>query len=305
MPTRHGRHRFATPTPDLRWRPDSCTPARWGHRLQRPVGASVCGVAMADRMRQRDRADAAGLFDVGSLDVLVKRADVIVAVCPPAVGSHRRRSGGCAGLRRHLRRCQCNRAGDVTGDRRAVCTIRRWRGHRASCRVGGHHPPVPLAVSPLDRSPICGPERCSSTRLVDGGAGAASAVKMCYAGWTKGSAALLLAIRALAVAEGVDDTMLAEWATSIPGLAAQAERTAGRATRPKAWRFAGELDEIADSFAAHGLPEGFGRAASDVYRRLAGFKDTPGVSLDEVIDALIRPVVSQPDSRDRPPTPPE
>ena len=48
---------------------------------------------------------------------------------------------------------------------------------------------------------------------------------MCYAGWTKGSAALLLAIRALAVAEGVDDTMLAEWATSIPGLAAQAERS--------------------------------------------------------------------------------
>ncbi len=138
------------------------------------------------------------------------------------------------------------------------------------------------------------------TRVVDGGAGAASAVKMCYAGWTKGSAALLLAIRALAVAEGVDDTMLAEWATSIPGLAAQAERSAS-GSAPKAWRFAGELDEIADSFGAHGLPEGFGRAASEVYRRLAGFKDTTGTTLDAVIDAIIHPETADPDPGDRTP----
>jgi hypothetical protein len=119
---------------------------------------------------------------------------------------------------------------------------------------------------------------------------------------------LLLAVRALAVAEGVDATVLAEWATSIPGLAAQSERAA-HGNAPKAWRFTGELDEIADSFAAHGLPEGFGRGAADVYRRLARFKDSTGATLDEVVDALIHPDRADSDGAssngaDRPPTPP-
>src|SRR5205807_2605503 len=40
--------------------------------------------------------------------------------------------------------------------------------------------------------------------VLDGPVGAASAIKMAYAGWNKGSQALLLAIRALAAHEGVD-----------------------------------------------------------------------------------------------------
>ncbi len=42
-------------------------------------------------------------------------------------------------------------------------------------------------------------------RVIEGPLEAASAVKMAYAGWTKGSAALLLAVRALARAEGVEE----------------------------------------------------------------------------------------------------
>ena len=89
------------------------------------------------------------------------------------------------------------------------------------------------------------------------------------------------------VAEGVEDALLAEWATSMPGLAGQAQRAAvGNA--PKAWRFAGELEEIADSFAAHSLPDGFGKAAAAIYERLSQFKDTTGTTLDDVIDALLQ-----------------
>ena len=126
------------------------------------------------------------------------------------------------------------------------------------------------------------------TRVIDGGPGAASAVKVCFAAWTKGTAALLLAIRALAQAEMVDDALLAEWATSMPDLAQQSERAAAT-NAPKAWRFAGELDEIGDSFAAHGLPDGFGRAAADVYERLAAFKNTSHVTLHDVVGALRHP----------------
>ena len=101
-----------------------------------------------------------------------------------------------------------------------------------------------------------------------GAVGAASAVKMAYASWTKGSAALLLAARALARAEGVEETLLAEWGISQPGLQERSARAAGSAAA-KGWRWIAEMEEIAATMAAAGLPEGFHQAAAEVYRRFS------------------------------------
>src|SRR5207302_1310428 len=79
----------------------------------------------------------------------------------------------------------------------------------------------------------------------------------------------LMAVRALAVHEGVDDALLAEWAHSQPDLPRRSE-DAVRASTRKAWRFVGEMEEIAVTFAEAGLPVGFHEAAAEVYRRLAG-----------------------------------
>jgi hypothetical protein len=108
-------------------------------------------------------------------------------------------------------------------------------------------------------------------RVIEGrGLTAASAVKMAYAGWTKGSAALILAVRALARAEGVEDTLLAEWMLSQPGLA---ERSVGaaRSAAAKGWRWIGEMEEISASMVAAGLPGGFHLAAAEVFREPGRF----------------------------------
>ena len=110
--------------------------------------------------------------------------------------------------------------------------------------------------------------------VLDGPVGAASALKIAYGGWNKGSQALLMAIRAFAVAEGVDDALLAEWTLSQPEVPARSERAVNDNAR-KAWRFVGEMDEDARALAQAGLPAGFHEAAADLYRRLAGYKDTP------------------------------
>ena len=49
------------------------------------------------------------------------------------------------------------------------------------------------------------------------------------------------------------------------------------------------MEEIAGSFAAAGLPDGFHRAAGEVYQRLESFKDraTPP-SMAEVTEAMLR-----------------
>jgi hypothetical protein len=93
----------------------------------------------------------------------------------------------------------------------------------------------------------------------------ASAVKCAYAAWTKGSGALLLAIREFAQAEGVWEPLAEEWTRSQPQLAerlAASERSAAR----KGWRWIAEMEEIAAAFAADGLPPGFHEAAAVIYR---------------------------------------
>ena len=89
---------------------------------------------------------------------------------------------------------------------------------------------------------------------------------MAYASWTKGSAALLLAARALARTEGVEPALLAEWGISQPGLERRSDAANGSAAA-KGWRWVAEMEEIAATMAAAGLPEGFHQAAAEIYRR--------------------------------------
>ena len=89
----------------------------------------------------------------------------------------------------------------------------------------------------------------------------ASAIKMAYAAWSKGSAAMLLAIRDVARHFGVEE----EWELAAPELAQRVPR-AEHAAATKGWRWIGEMEEIADTFAAAGQPDGFHRAAARVYR---------------------------------------
>jgi uncharacterized protein DUF1932 len=60
--------------------------------------------------------------------------------------------------------------------------------------------------------------------------------------------------------------LLADWARSLPGLVDEHER-AVRAAAAQGWRWVAEMEEIAATFAAAGQPDGFHRAAAEVYRR--------------------------------------
>lgn len=90
-------------------------------------------------------------------------------------------------------------------------------------------------------------------------------MKCAYAGWTKGSAALLLTMRAYAQATGVWEALAAEWSPELHERLAAAERAAAK----KGWRWIGEMEEIAAALAADGLPPGFHEAAADLFRRSA------------------------------------
>ena len=259
------------------------------------MGASLAATCRGTRLwcgdgrssATRSRAIAAGMAEVESLDALVRRADVLISVCPPAAASEVARAIADVGF------------DGIYVDVNAISPASaRAIGEKFERFVDGGVIGPPVNTAGSTRLYLSGDSAAEvaalwngsllETRLVDGGAGAASAVKVCYAAWTKGTAALLLAIRALASAAGVEQSLLAEWATSLPGLAAQADAAAS-GNAPKAWRFVGELQEIATTFESYGLPDGFASAAADVYDRMAVFKGTTDATVADVVEALSHP----------------
>jgi hypothetical protein len=109
---------------------------------------------------------------------------------------------------------------------------------------------------------------------------------MAFAAWTKGTAALLLGIRAVARAEGVEQTLLDEWAISLSHLPEESA-AAARSALTKGWRWVGEMNEIADTFVTVGLPDGFQRAAAEIYRRTPHEPAEGDRSLERVLSALL------------------
>jgi 3-hydroxyisobutyrate dehydrogenase-like beta-hydroxyacid dehydrogenase len=204
---------------------------------------------------------AAAFVDV-SLDDLVQRADVILSVCPPHAAAEVAASVADAD------------AVFVEANAIAPATARAIAAGSVRFVDGGIVGPPPRnpGTTRLYLSGARAPEIAElfegtrvDARVVSAEVGAASAVKMTYAAWTKGTAALLLAIRAVAEAEGVAEPLLDEWRLSLPELPDLVERAA-RSADAKGWRWIGEMEEIAATFAAAGQPDGFHRAAAEVYR---------------------------------------
>jgi 3-hydroxyisobutyrate dehydrogenase-like beta-hydroxyacid dehydrogenase len=265
-------------------------PGEMGAAVGRGLAGRGHQVLWASQGRGRDtaaRAAAAGLADAGTVAALAARAEVIISVCPPhAALDVAWLVQGFGGLYLDANAISPATAREIAG------MITDGGGRYADGGIVGPPPVTPgstrLYLSGQDAPAV--QELFAGTALDARIAGdsltAASAVKMAYAGWTKGTGALLLAIRALARAEGVEAALLAEWELSQPALAGRSAGAA-RAATAKGWRWVAEMEEIAASMAAAGLPDGFHQAAAEVYRRAPREQPVPADEVETVLAALI------------------
>jgi 3-hydroxyisobutyrate dehydrogenase-like beta-hydroxyacid dehydrogenase len=236
----------------------------------------------------RSRATASGLEDLGTLERALAAADLAFSVCPPHGALALARE--VAGLKFRGVFVDANAVSPQTArdiGRSVEATGARFvdGGIIGPPPVEGGRTRLYLSGGPAAEVAALFAGSNLQAVALEGPAGAASALKACYAGWTKGSIALLAAIRALAEHEAVEGALLAEWKISQPDLEKRSQNVAVQAR--KAWRWVGEMEEIAASFEAAGLPGGFGLAAAEVYRRLEAFKDgAASLALADVIDAL-------------------
>jgi 3-hydroxyisobutyrate dehydrogenase-like beta-hydroxyacid dehydrogenase len=263
------------------------------------VGRSLVGVghhvvvALGGRStRSVARAREAGLDDVGTLQRLADESDLVVSIVPPASALE---------VATMLARAGNRRPGWTLVDANAISPMRAREVAETVVRSGGRYvdggiiggPPRPgsrteLFVSGEGASSVAAALGTVELVVTDLGPDptAASALKMCYASWSKGTAALLLEIRALARSRGVDEALVQLWERTQPSVLARSNEQAGVAAR--AWRWVDEMDEIARTFEASGLPGGAAAAASLLYERLAAFKDAEGSpSLAELLGAIL------------------
>jgi 3-hydroxyisobutyrate dehydrogenase-like beta-hydroxyacid dehydrogenase len=265
------------------------------------MGAAIGGVLAAEHPvwwassgrspASARRASAAGLTDVRSVEAIRDGCELIISICPPeAARDLARQVSGFQGI--YL---DANAISPATA--REVATLVAAGG--ASYLDGGIIGGPPSASSPGTRLYLSGPDGVKVSRLFSGTAvdarvlsgdpTAASALKMCFAAWSKGTVALLLDVRALAEALGETGALLAEWEGSLPELKDRSLAAAQQAVR-KGWRWRAEMEEIARTFRDAELPDGFHRAASEIYGAVVRDEEAPisASTLDEVIRSLRR-----------------
>ena len=200
------------------------------------------------------RAQQANLEDVGSVKDLIAASDIVLSVCPPHAAADVARDvvgRGFTGLY-----VDCNA---ISPDRtRAIQQLVERAGAAyvdggiiggpAWKREAGTH--LYLSGPRAEEVSACFQDSPLQAPVISDRIGAASAIKMGYAAYTKGTTALLTAILGMVEKEGVRADLARQWGDDFT---AQAVRRVCINTA-KAWRFEGEMYEIADTFRGAGTP---------------------------------------------------
>ena len=217
-------------------------------------------------------AAEAGMSAVENDRALVEGVDIVLSIVPPgeAVGLAERLLPLLAAASRKPLVVDCNAINPATAARIAATLAPSGAAFADGGIIGG----PPKLDGPGPRFYLSGPaagdaailrEYGLDIRLLDGAIGAASALKMSYAGITKGLTALGSAMMLGAAASGSAAALLKELGDSQPNLLAYLRRSVPD-MYGKAHRWVAEMDEIA-GFLGEDSPSGW------IYQGMAQFYD--------------------------------
>ena len=250
-------------------------PGEMGHaigRVLRKGGLRVITCLQGRSERTTTRAAAAGIVAVPDDATLVRAADVLLAILAPAHARSlaERIATAVRATGTDLLYADCNAIAPGTSRKLGAILTDAGVRYLDAGIIGG--PPKPGTPGP--RLYVSGPDAADLIPLRDHGLdiriagheiGQASALKMCYAALTKGLTALATEALVAGRALGVDAALQAELRESQGELLAWIER-ALPGMPPKAWRWVGEMEEIAATVRALGLPPELPEGAAALYR---------------------------------------
>ena len=248
-------------------------------------------VSQSRSIKTRGRAEEHGLVETESILELCEICDIIICVCPPHAAEEVAMlvvGGKFQGTYVDMNAISPQRAVRIENMMRehnlhfidgSIIGGPAWKPGETVLYLSGKNANV--IASCFKNGPV-------ATKIIGEEVGKASALKMCYAAYSKGSTALLSAVLATAESLGVREELYQQWDLDDPAFSGRANRRVVGAAI-KAWRFEGEMQEIESTFQAAGLPGGFHEAAAGVYHRMAALKKSSMEhTIDEIIDIIAR-----------------
>jgi 3-hydroxyisobutyrate dehydrogenase-like beta-hydroxyacid dehydrogenase len=236
------------------------------------VGAAVAGEVLwaSEGRSEATRARAEGFRDVGTVRELVAASELVISLCPPAIAEDvagEVAAEGFEGIYVEGNAISPGRAKRIAGYLRCV----------DGAVISSRDVNLYLSGATEDVATVAALFTAGEVRPIalEGGVGAASALKMAFGGWNKIGSALTAQAYAIARAYGVGDALAGEGVNSDRFV---------RSAR-KAWRWAPEMDEVADTCRELGLPEGMGRGAAELFTHWDAHRDEPA-TLDQLLDDL-------------------
>ena len=249
--------------------------------------------------RTRELAAQAGIEDVGTLEELVQVADAVLSILVPAQAvnvadlmAHAIRAAGAAPLY-----ADCN-AISPESTRKAAEYIEGAGGRFVDVSIVGPPPrggrmPRFYASGPHAKKFANLTEFGLDIRVVGKEIGDASALAMCISGLQKGLGALAFQSMIAARKMGLGEPLLAEIGIWQPALLQNFNRLLP-ILPPKAYRFVGEMEEVASTHEGVGTVPAIQLGVAEFYKKIAGTrlgKQTPeeldkSRGLDGVIEML-------------------
>ena len=253
-------------------------------------GHEVYWASQGRSQKTRLRAEKHNLIAVNSISELCHACDLVLSICPPHAAEEVARSIMDAGFKgvyldanaiAPQRAVELGKAMHRNGIRfvdGGIIGGPAWTSGETWLYLSGEH--ASDIATCFSNGPL-------ETKIIGQEIGKASALKMCYAAYSKGTTALLAAIVAAADSLDVRQELYTHWDRDSKGFSGQVNQRVSRVTA-KAWRFEGEMKEIALTLQEAGLPEGFHNAAAEIYHRMSGFKDAARTPpLEDVIRSLL------------------
>jgi 3-hydroxyisobutyrate dehydrogenase-like beta-hydroxyacid dehydrogenase len=228
--------------------------------------------------RTASLASNAGIEDVPDYETLVQSVEIILSIAPPAEAP-----AIAAGIAAVVEATgarplfvDCNAVSPQTA-RAIEATVTAAGARFADVGIIGSPPRGPTRRARLH---VSGPAAAEVTRLAAHGldvrvvgteSGQASGLKMCYAALTKGLTALGTELLVAGHLLGLSEPLLSELREGQTPLLQWLERQIPTMP-PKAYRWVGEMEEIASTFESLGLPPQILAGAAALYRQVG---DTP------------------------------
>jgi len=236
------------------------------------VGSAVEGEVLwaSEGRSEATRRRAESFRDVGTVRELVAASELVISLCPPAIAEEvagEVAAEGFDGIYLEANAITPGRARRISEYLRCVDGSVISRSD-VNLYLSGDADDVAAVASLFHAGEV-------KAVPLEGGVGAASALKMAFGGWNKIGTALTAQAYAIARAYGVEEALAAEGVDSDRFV---------RSAR-KAWRWAPEMEEVAATAEALGLPDGMGRGAAELFRRWEAHRDR-AADLEELLRDL-------------------